>query len=335
MAIDPTGPDAEALWYVGPGRAEIRAGTVAAPGVGGVRVRALYGALSRGTERLVCFGLVPESEYQRMRAPFMSGAFPFPVKYGYATVGRVEGGPPEMIDQLVFALHPHQSVFTVPADAVVPIPAGVPLARAVLAANMETALNAVWDASPGPADRIAVVGGGVIGGLLARLCAWLPGAQTTLVDIDPTRAELAHALGIAFAAPEEAPVDCDLVFHASGTPDGLATALRLAGEEAKVIELSWYGAGEIAIPLGGAFHSRRLRLISSQVGRVAPSHRARWTPRRRLSAALELLADPALDALLAPAVAFHDLPARLPDALLPVSGILCQLIRYPAAEAAG
>jgi NADPH:quinone reductase-like Zn-dependent oxidoreductase len=334
VAADPAANEAEALWYVAPGRAEIRVGSVAAPGGGGVRVRALYGALSRGTERLIFLGRVPESEYQRMRAPFMSGAFPFPVKYGYATVGRVEAGPDELLDKLVFALHPHQSVFTVPADAVVPLPPGVPPARAVLAANMETALNAVWDAGPGPADRIAVVGGGVVGSLLAWLCGRMPGTQTTLIDVDPGRAEIARALGVGFALPEQAPADCDLVFHASGHADGLATALALAGDEATVIEMSWYGVGDVAIPLGGAFHSRRLRLISSQVGRVAPSHRIRWTHRRRLAAALELLADPALDALLAPAVPFHHLPVRLPEMLAPDGGMLCPLIRYPA-EAAG
>jgi len=324
--------EAEALWYVSPGRAEIRTGSVMEPGAAGVRVRALYGALSRGTERLVFAGRVPETEYQRMRAPFMSGAFPFPVKYGYATAGRVESGPAELVDQIVFALHPHQTVFTVPADAVVPVPATVPSSRAVLAANMETALNAVWDAGATPADQIAVVGAGVVGSLVARLCGRLPGTQTTLVDIDPQRADVARALGVGFALPDEAPGDCDLVVHASGHPEGLATALRIAGEEAKVVELSWYGAGDVAVPLGGAFHSRRLRLVSSQVGRVSPSHRTRWTPRRRLAAAIDLLADPALDSLLAPPVAFHDLPARLPDILEPSGGTLSQVIRYPAAD---
>jgi hypothetical protein len=323
---------ARSLWYSGAERAEIREEVLADPGPGELRVRALYSAISRGTERLVFAGRVPESEYERMRAPFMSGAFPFPVKYGYAVVGRVERGPPELIERLVFALHPHQSVFTLPADAAAPLPEGVPPERAVLAANMETALNAVWDAAPGPGDRIAVVGGGVVGALVAWLCGRLPGAQVTLVDLEPSRAAVARALGVAFAAPAAAPQDCDLVVHASGTAAGLAAALSLAGDEATVLEMSWYGLGEVQVPLGGAFHSRRLKLVSSQVGRVAPSHRARWTHARRLAAALGLLADPALDALLAPAIAFEDLPARLPDILAPASGVLCQVVKYPAAE---
>lgn len=331
---DRTGTSAEALWYVGPGRAEIRDELLGEPGPGEVRVRALHSAISRGTERLVLAGRVPPSEFERMRAPFMAGRFPFPVKYGYATVGRVEGGPAALRDHLVFALHPHQSVFNVPAEAIVPIPDRVPPARAVLAANMETALNAVWDAAPGPADRIAVVGAGVVGALVAWLCGRLPGAEVTLVDVEPSRAELARTLGVGFAAPAAAPGDCDLVVHASGTAAGLATALGLAGEETTVLELSWYGADEVAFQLGGAFHSRRLRLVSSQVGRVAPSHRARWTFSRRLAAALDLLVDPRLDALIAPAIKFHDLPARLPDILAPQSGVLCQLVTYPAAETA-
>jgi threonine dehydrogenase-like Zn-dependent dehydrogenase len=200
----------------------------------------------------------------------------------------------------------------------------------VLAANMETALNALWDAAPGPADRIAVVGAGVVGSLCAWLAGKLPGAEVTLIDIDTSRAAIAAALGVRFAEPDAAPGECDLVIHASATPAGLATALRLAGNEATVVELSWYGAGAVAVPLGAAFHSRRLRLISSQVGQVAPSHRPRWSHARRMAAALPLLADPALDAVIAPAVDFHDLPAQLPRILGEPGGVLCQLIRYPA-----
>ena len=322
---------AKALWYVAPGHAELRDETVAPPGPDEMRVRALYGAVSRGTERLVCNGRVPPSEVERMRVPFMGGTFPFPVKYGYATVGRVEKGPESLRGRVVFALAPHQSVFTLPAEAVLPVPERVPPSRAVLAANMETALNATWDGGPAPADRIAIVGGGVVGLLIARLCARLPGAEVTVIDIAPARAKLAQALGVNFTIPDAAPAECDLVFHASGTASGLATALRCAGEEATIVELSWYGSGDIAAPLGEQFHSRRLRVISSQVGKVAPSHRPRWTHGRRLAAALGLLDDPALDALLAPATAFEDLPARLP-AIFSNNDARCPLIRYPEAE---
>ncbi len=329
MAISRTDDSAEALWYSRPGQAEIRRETLALPGADEVRVRALHGAISRGTEALVLAGRVPESEFERMRAPFMAGHFPFPVKYGYATVGRIEGGPKALLGRTVFTLYPHQNLFNIPASAAVVLPENLPPQRAVLAANMETALNAVWDAAPGPADRIAVVGAGVVGSLVAYLCGRLPGAEVTLVDINPARAELARALGVSFADSETAKGDCDLVVHASGHPSGLGTALALAGEEATVLEMSWYGDGAVTALLGGAFHSRRLKLVSSQVGRIAPSHRPRWTHERRLAAALALLADTRLDALLAPAVAFGDLPRRLPDILDAGSGILCQLITYP------
>ena len=206
--------------------------------------------------------------------------------------------------------------------------------RAVLAANMETALNAVWDGAPGPADRIGIVGGGLLGLLVAYLCSRLPGAEVTVIDVDASRAPLAAALGARFAEPDAAPADCDLVFHASATAAGLTTALRLAGDEATVVELSWYGEGAIAAPLGESFHSRRLRLVSSQVGKVAPSHRPRWSYRRRLAAALALLADETLDVLLAPAIAFEDLPARLPDVFGSQTGAVCPVIRYPGAESA-
>jgi threonine dehydrogenase-like Zn-dependent dehydrogenase len=229
-------------------------------------------------------------------------------------------------------LHPHQSLFTLPAEAVFLVPEHVPPRRAVLAANMETALNAVWDGAPVAADRIAVVGGGLVGLLVAYLCARLPAAEVTVVDIASSRAELVHAIGARFASPDTAPKDCDLVFHTSGTAAGLATALRLAGEEATIVELSWYGSGEVAVPLGEAFHSRRLRLVSSQVGRVAPSHRSRWTPQRRLTAALALLDAPVLDLLLTPAIKFEELPATLPSVFGCSADGVCPLIRYPAAD---
>jgi hypothetical protein len=320
---------AEAIWYVGPGRAEIREETLKPLAEGQLRLRALYGAISRGTEALIATGRVPASEYQRMRCPFMGGGFPFPVKYGYAVVGQVEVGPEALLGRTAFVLHPHQTRFDVPAEAVLPVPLDIPLSRAALAANMETALNATWDAAPGPSGRIAVIGAGVVGALVAFLCARIEGAKVTLIDINPARAELASALGVAFALPADAPADCDYVFHASASAAGLTAALNIAADEATIVELSWYGAGIVSVALGGAFHSRRLKIVSSQVGKVAPSHRATWTHRQRLEAALKLTAHPHLDALLAPAVSFRELPALLPDILKAGSGVLCQLISYP------
>jgi hypothetical protein len=318
----------EALWYAGPGQAEIRQERLSPLLDGYVRVRSRYSAISRGTEALIAAGRVPESEYRRMRAPFMAGQFPFPVKYGYAAVGEVEAGPAALVGRNVFALHPHQTKFDVPAEAVLPIPGDIPLSRAVLAANVETALNATWDAAPGPSGRIAVVGAGVVGALVGFLCARVDGATVTLIDVDPARADLARALKLGFAMPANAQGDCDFVFHASATAEGLGTALNIAGDEATIVELSWYGAGTVAVPLGGAFHSRRLKIISSQVGKVAPSHRASFTHRQRLEAAIKLTAHPHLDALLAPAISFGNLPGRLADILKPRSGVLCQLVSY-------
>jgi NADPH:quinone reductase-like Zn-dependent oxidoreductase len=319
---------ADALWYVGPGRAEIREERLKPLTDDKVRVRALYGAISRGTEALIAAGRVPAGEYQRMRGPFMAGNFPFPVKYGYSTVGVVEAGPDELVGRNVFALHPHQTRFDVPADAVVPVPPEIPLSRAVMAANMETALNATWDAAPGPQGRIAVVGAGVVGALVGFLCARIEDTEVTLIDIDPSREALAAALGIGFATPDVAPAECDYVFHSSATAEGLTTALNIAGDEATIVELSWYGSGIVSVPLGGAFHSRRLKIVASQVGKVAPSHRATFTYRQRLEAAISLTAHPHLDALIAPAVSFRELPVVLPDILKPRSGVLCQLITY-------
>ncbi len=306
---------ARALWYVAPGRVDLWEESVPPLGPGEARVRTAFSGISRGTERLVLSGRVPLSEHARMRAPAQQGAFPFPVKYGYAAVGMVEAGPAHLVGRTAFALVPHADVFTAPAEALVPVPEGVPARRAVLAANMETALNAVWDGAVGPGDRIAVVGAGVVGCLVASLCARLPGTEVTLIDVLPERAVVAGTLGCGFAAPDAAPSDCDIVFHASASAAGLATAIAAAGTEATVVEMSWYGEGTVAAPLGGSFHSQRLSLVGSQVGSVSPSRRPRWSHRRRLEKALELLDDPGLDALLDTEIAFADLPRRLPSTL--------------------
>lgn len=320
---------ARALWYVSACNALLREEPLPAPGPDDVLVRTRWSAVSRGTESLVFAGAVPAAERQRMRAPFQAGDFPFPVKYGYAAVGTVLAGPPDLVGRDVFALHPHQDAFVVPAAAVVPVPDGVPPRRAVLAANAETALNALWDGAALPGARIAVIGAGTVGALTAWLAARLPGAQVTLVDVRHSRAALAAALGTAFALPEHAPADCDVVFHASATEAGLATALAAAGDEATVVEMSWYGDRAVNARLGEAFHSGRLRLAASQVGRVAPAMRARWTHRRRLAAALALLADDRVEALLEPDRPFATLPAALPALLAPGADAACAVFAYP------
>lgn len=324
-----TAATARAFWVERPGAGAVRTEPLPAPGDGEVLVRALASGVSRGTESLVFHGQVPESERARMRAPFQQGDFPGPVKYGYASVGRVEHGPPELAGARVFCLYPHQDRYVVPADQVVPVPDPVPDARAVLAANMETAINAMWDAGVRVGDRVAVVGGGVVGLLCAHLAAGIPGVDLQVVDIDPERARVTGALGLDLVAPDDARGDADLVVHCSGSPAGLATALDLAGFEATVLELSWFGSREVPVPLGGPFHSRRLTLRCSQVGSVATSRRARRTYRQRLELALALLADPRLDALVEDGTPLSELPARMPALTRPGAGALCHIVRYP------
>jgi NADPH:quinone reductase-like Zn-dependent oxidoreductase len=327
--------DALAFWTVSPGRGEIRSEPLASPSAGEAVVRALFSGISRGTEALVFHGRVPATEYQRMRAPFQAGDFPAPVKYGYASVGIVEAGPPEIVGRAVFALYPHQTRYVLPAAALHLVPAEVPPRRAVLAANMETAINGVWDADVRPGDRVAVVGGGAVGCLAAFIVAHMTGCAVTLVDVKRERAAVAAALGAAFAAPEDAAAGMDVVLHTSGTAAGLDVALRLAGDEATVLELSWHGDGQVPVRLGGAFHAQRLTLKSSQVGRVASVQRARWTHERRLSLALSLLAEPALDALITGESAFADLPAVMRELADRPGDAICHCVRYEAPEKQG
>jgi NADPH:quinone reductase-like Zn-dependent oxidoreductase len=317
--------NAQAFWLRTPGCGEIRPAALPEPGRGDVVVRTLRSAVSRGTETLVFRGGVPP------RAPFQEGEFPGPVKYGYLNVGAVEEGPPELRGRTVFCLYPHQTAYVVPAGAVTVVPDDVPPARAVLAGTVETAVNALWDAAPLVGDRVAVVGAGMVGCCVARLLARFPGVEVTLVDVDASRAEVARALGARFAHPDEAAGGRDLVVHTSATAAGLQRSLELLGPEATVLELSWYGDAEVQLSLGGAFHSGRLGLRASQVGTVSPARAARRTTADPLALALELLRDPAFDALLTGESRFAELPGvmpRLADGSLPA---LCHSITYEGA----
>jgi len=319
---------ARAFWIAAPGRGEIRPEALADPSADELVVRAKYSGISRGTEALVFRGRVPASEYQRMRAPFQSGDFPAPVKYGYASVGEIERGPRELQGRTAFVLYPHQTRYVVPSASVHMLPDGVPAARAVLAANLETAVNGLWDADPRIGDRVVVIGGGTVGCLVAWLASRIPGCQVELVDVNPQRRDVSAALGVRFTSPDGLRDGADVVVHASGSASGLALAFQAAGFEAKIVELSWYGSGEVPVALGGSFHSRRLTLMSSQVGSVAREQRSRWDTRRRMALALDLLAHPELDALITGESRFDDLPAVMESLSSTPGDTLCHRIRY-------
>ncbi|MCW2784417.1 MAG: dehydrogenase [Marmoricola sp.] len=319
----------ERAFWISPGRGEIRPVSVVEPGPGEVRVRTLHSGVSRGTETLVFRGAVPVDQHAQMRAPHQDGQFPGPVKYGYLSVGLVEAGDPALLGRTVFCLHPHQTAYVVASTDVTVVPAGVPAARAVLAGTVETAVNALWDSGVMVGDRVTVIGAGMVGCCVARLASTIPGVEVTLVDVDPTRAEVAGALGVAFAHPDEASPERDLVFHASATEAGLRRSLELLAPDGEVIDLSWYGDTPVRLDLGGAFHSGRLRIRASQVGEVALSRRHRRTRGERLALALDLLRDPAYDALFTGVSAFDDLPELMADLAAGRRSALLHTITYP------
>lgn len=322
--------DARSFWVEEPGRGAIRTAPLPEPANDEVLVEAIASGVSRGTESLVFRGRVPASERTTMRCPFQEGEFPGPVKYGYASVGVVREGPAELLGRRVFCLHPHADRWVVPASAVVPLPDTLPSRRAVLAANVETAVNALWDAGPRVGDRVTVIGAGVVGVAVAMLVASIPGVDLEVVEADAAKHPVLASLGLRVLAPEVARGDRDLVVHASGSAAGLARAIDIAGTEALVLELSWFGEGEVPVPLGGAFHHRRLTIRASQVGLVAASRRARRTHRDRLSLALDLLArDARFDALLTSHAPLAELPHRMPALAAGVPGLFCHVVTHP------
>lgn len=319
---------AAAFWVDAPSVGALREVELSDPGPGDVVVRTRVTGISRGTESIVYRGEVPAGERERMRAPFQEGELPGPVKYGYLNVGIVEHGPAELAGRTVFSLFPHQSRFVVPASAVVVVPDGIPPRRAVLAGAVETAVNVLWDAAPLVGDRISVVGAGMIGCAVARLARGIPAADVVLVDVDPAKAQVCESLGIAFARADDAPRDRDLVIHTSGTADGLQVAIDTAAVEGEIVEASWFGDRPVSVRLGGGFHSRRLSIRSSQVGMVAPRRRGTRTPHDRLALALDLLRDPAFDALVTGSSSWRDLPEVMSAISAGTSPGLCHTIDW-------
>ena len=324
--------DATAYWTTAKEQGELRSEQIQAPGPGEALVRALYSGISKGTEMVVHNGAVPPRVAKAMRAPRQEGEFPGPVKFGYLSVGIVEDGPQDWIGQRVFCLNPHQDRYVVPVDSLTRIPDNVPSRRAVLTGTVETAVNALWEAGPRLGDRAAVVGAGLVGGMVATLLRSFPLERLQLVDLDPSKQQLANALGVEFAHPDNAANDCDIVFHCSASQQGLERSLQLAGDEGDVIEMSWYANREVTVPLGEDFHARRLSIRASQVGVVARARRHRRTNADRLNLAVSLLADPVFDAFLTGTSPFADLPAVVKELACGNRDALCHVIEYPAGQ---
>ncbi len=321
--------DARAFWLREPGVGEIRPVPLREPGPDDVLVRTLDSGVSRGTETLVFRGGVPTSQYAAMRAPFQEGDFPAPVKYGYLSVGVVERGPGG-------TARPHRLLPVSAPDA----PTWCRPPRSWRCPTTCRRRARCWPAPWRPRStrcgtppRCSATGSrssapAWSGCCVARLLARFPGARVTLVDVDPARAEVAAALGVDFALPADAADGQDLVVHASATSAGLQRSLDLLAPEGTVLELSWYGDTEVSLSLGGAFHSGRLGIRASQVGTVAAARRGRRTTADRLALALDLLRDPAFDALITGESRFDELPdvmARLAAGSLPA---LCHTVTY-------
>ncbi|MEV8040764.1 dehydrogenase [Arthrobacter sp. NPDC080082] len=320
---------ATAYWTVGPEQGELRTEDLPAPGPGEALVRSLYSGISKGTEMVVHHARVPDCVADAMAAPHQEGSFPGPVKFGYLSVGVVEAGPDGWQGKTVFCLHPHQDRYVVPVTSLTEVPDGVPARRAVLTGTVETAVNALWEAGPRLGDRVAVIGAGLVGGMVAKLLAGFPLERLQLIDIDPAKRAFADALGVEFSHPDDAAGDCDIVIHCSASQAGLERALQLVGDEGEIIEMSWYADRSVSLPLGEDFHARRLSIRASQVGVVARARRHRRTTADRLNLAVSLLRDPVFEAFLTGTSRFEELPdvvQRLSDGTLDA---LCHVIEYP------
>ena len=326
---------ARRLVYPGPFRAQIVPVQLASLKKGHVLVKAVFGGISRGTESLVFQGKVPQSEWANMRCLHQDGEFEFPVSYGYSLVGSVvetaNASGRLRVGDRVFVMHPHQNEIVVEEHYCNVLPAGLPDERAVLSANAETALNAIWDAGLTRGDTVAVFGAGVLGLLIAVIAAKRIDSQIVVIDRLDDRRETVERLGLRFLGPSdeiEYRENFDCIFNTTASGEALQNAINLANFEGRIMEVSWYGNKPVELCLGGRFHSQRLSIISTQVGSVSKQMRPDVSPADRMQLAMAELLDARFDYLLEPPIAFKKLPEAIAGILGENKNALCQLISY-------
>jgi 2-desacetyl-2-hydroxyethyl bacteriochlorophyllide A dehydrogenase len=317
---------ARRVTFTAPRQVALEPVDVGAPGPGQVLVRTQFSGISGGTELLAYRGLIDPDLPLDERIGALGGTFRHPFPYGYSCVGRVEAGSLP-VGTTVFAFHPHQDVLLLDeADAVV-LPDGTPPREATLFPSVETALQLSLDAGPVAHERVVVLGLGVVG-LLTALLLQRAGARVVAADPVQPRRAIAASVGIAAVAPGDLPTGVPRVVELSGSPSALPRALDLLAHEGTALVGSWYGRQDVVLPLGGAFHRRRLTIRSSQVSTIPAALAARWDHARRRAAAAALLADLPLAALATTEVRFDDIArayALLDDG---TAGVLHVALRY-------
>jgi threonine dehydrogenase-like Zn-dependent dehydrogenase len=294
------------LWHDSEQKSSLHKEDFGVAGDGKLKIKSLYSLISTGTERLVASGHVPSAAFEAMAVPYMGGSFPFPVKYGYSLVGevRTEG---EYFGKIVHLLHPHQDICTVESGAVALVPGNIPAKRAILASNLETALNATWDARLGIGDKVLVAGFGMIGALLARVISFMPAVELIVLEKDPKRMSFAKKMGFN-VVDKMTDHDYDVAFNTTSNEMALQQCIDAVGAEGRVVELSWYGTKKVTVNLGGDFHYKRKQLISSQVSQIPADHLARWDYKRRKEVVFKLLQSELFDEHITDEIAFEDAP---------------------------
>jgi len=301
------------LWHLSDSQSVIKENTAQNPSPSFLKIQSHFSLISTGTERLVACGEVPGSVHDDMKVPYMEGAFPFPIKYGYSLVGKVITEGHSMTGKLVHAMHPHQDFCLINESDLFEIHSNIPAQRATLASNLETALTAVWDAQVNIGDRVLIVGFGLIGSLIARLLSFIPAIYFQIIEIDKERIQHAEKLGFPVSAILRKHSKFDIAFHTSATAEGLQTCIDGVGLEGKIIELSWYGKKPVKINMGGSFHSQRKQIISSQVGKLPSKYNARWDMKRRKKVVFELLENALFDQQITHFIKFVDTPTFFAD----------------------
>jgi threonine dehydrogenase-like Zn-dependent dehydrogenase len=272
-------------------------------------VKSTYSLISVGTERLVAKGLVPDALKETMRVPFMQGSFDFPLKYGYSLVGIVIKGKPSLVGKTVHLMHPHQNFAIVPAEHLTIVPDSVPSQRAVLASNMETAVNAIWDSGISFGERIIICGFGVIGASIAILASQIPSTRVVIHETNPNRKNVALSMGFELFDTRNSGTQLfDVAFNTSASGEALQVCIDNTMPKSKIIEVSWYGINSVNVSLGGSFHTGQKQIVSSQVSNISENKQSHFNHLRRKQVVFDLLQNSIFDQLPFHFVDFKQLP---------------------------
>ncbi len=206
-------------------------------------------------------------------------------------------------------MHPHQDKTWVNASSVFVIPSEIPAQRAVLASQVETAVNAIWDSRISLGDTVLIAGFGLVGAIIALLASGIPGVKVAILEKNEYGKRLqGRCVFMCWTSMDDNDEVFDVAIHTTGDEKALQFCIDHIGYESQVTEVSFYGKKSVTLMLGETFHTGRKRIVVSQVSQIPSQRMIRWDLERRKKLVFDILKDKRFDLLAGNIIPFEHAP---------------------------